>query len=122
MQPEKLKGMLKQLNKMIGESKGTPMRLTVFNTHTLRTRETILTPSDTWGGSGLLGITIRFDVTTDIDRHTLHRAKTSVNRGSTGRDGPGLRQRAPRVSKAPSGRPATLASKVCVVSSQAARR
>jgi len=58
--------------RMIAESKGTPMRLCVFDTHTLRTRETMLTPNDDWGGSGLLGITIRFDVTHDLSKHTLH--------------------------------------------------
>lgn len=58
--------------KMIQENKGKELRLVVFNTHTLRTRETILTPSDTWGGTGLLGITIRFDVTQAVEKHTLH--------------------------------------------------
>ena len=41
--------------RMIAESKGQPMRLLVFDTHTLRTRETVLTPSDGWGGTGLVG-------------------------------------------------------------------
>ena len=58
--------------RMIAESKDTPMRLCVFDTHTLRTRETVLTPSDTWGGSGLLGITIRFDIVQPLSKHTLH--------------------------------------------------
>ena len=38
--------------RMIQECKGQDMRLCVFNTHTLRTRETILRPNDDWGGSG----------------------------------------------------------------------
>jgi hypothetical protein len=38
------------------------MPLCIFNTHTLRTREVIIVPNDKWGGSGLLGCTIRFDV------------------------------------------------------------
>ena len=58
--------------RMIAESKDTPMRLCVFDTHTLRTRETVLTPSDAWGGSGLLGITIRFDIVQPLSKHTLH--------------------------------------------------
>ncbi|KAL1519944.1 hypothetical protein AB1Y20_023431 [Prymnesium parvum] len=58
--------------RMIGESKGEEMRLCVFNTHTLRTRETVLVPRDGWGGAGLLGITIRFDVTHALEKHTLH--------------------------------------------------
>ena len=58
--------------RMIAESKGKPMRLCVFDTHTLRTRETVLTPDDTWGGSGLLGITIRFDIAQPLSKHTLH--------------------------------------------------
>ena len=49
--------------RMISESKDVPMKLCIFDTHTLRTRETVLTPCDNWGGSGLLGITIRFDLT-----------------------------------------------------------
>lgn len=57
---------------MIAESKDMPMRLCVFDTHTLRTRETVLTPSEAWGGKGLLGITIRFDVTQELSKHTLH--------------------------------------------------
>ena len=58
--------------RMIQENKGKEMRLCVFNTHTLRTRETILLPNDQWGGTGLLGITIRFDVLQSLDKHTLH--------------------------------------------------
>lgn len=58
--------------KLIQENKGKEMRLCVFNTHTLRTRETILLPNDQWGGTGLLGITIRFDVLQSLDKHTLH--------------------------------------------------
>jgi len=57
---------------MIANSKDAQMRLCVFDTHTLRTRETMLTPSGSWGGSGLLGITIRFDVTQEVSKHTLH--------------------------------------------------
>ena len=48
------------------------MRLIVFNVHTNRTRETILRPDDGWGGSGLLGITIRFDIVHSLDNHVLH--------------------------------------------------
>lgn len=58
--------------RMIAESKDTPMRLVVFDTQTLRTRETVLMPNDAWGGSGLLGITIRFDVAQSLSKHTLH--------------------------------------------------
>lgn len=58
--------------RMIQESKNKEMRLCVFNTHTLRTRETVLVPREGWGGSGLLGITIRFDVTHPLEKHTLH--------------------------------------------------
>lgn len=58
--------------RMIAESKGQPMRLLVFDTHTLRTRETVLTPSDGWGGTGLVGITIRFDMAQSLAKHTLH--------------------------------------------------
>lgn len=58
--------------RMIQENKGKEMRLCVFNTHTLRTRETMLLPNDQWGGTGLLGITIRFDVLQSLDKHTLH--------------------------------------------------
>jgi predicted metalloprotease with PDZ domain len=58
--------------KMIAESKGKPMTVCVFDTQTLRTRETILTPRDDWGGSGLLGITIRYDTIRDLATHTLH--------------------------------------------------
>ena len=58
--------------KMIAESKGKPMHLTIFDTHTLRTRDTVLTPRDDWGGSGLLGITIRFDLAQELSKHTLH--------------------------------------------------
>ena len=31
---------------MIQDNKGQPMRLLVFDTHTLRTRETVLTPDE----------------------------------------------------------------------------
>ena len=53
--------------RMIAESQGVEMRLCIFDTHTLRTRETILRPNDDWGGAGLLGITIRFDVMQQLD-------------------------------------------------------
>ena len=56
----------------IQESKGKEMHLVVFNTHTLETRETTLCPADDWGGTGLLGITIRFDLAHALDKHTLH--------------------------------------------------
>lgn len=58
--------------RMIAESKGKPMKLTVYNTHTQNTRETMLTPDDGWGGTGLVGITIRFDVAQSLSKHTLH--------------------------------------------------
>jgi C-terminal processing protease CtpA/Prc len=58
--------------RMIKEAEGTNMQLTVFNTHTLTTRETILLPNADWGGAGLLGITIRFDLAQDVAKHTLH--------------------------------------------------
>jgi predicted metalloprotease with PDZ domain len=61
-----------RLVQMIAESKDLPMLMCVFNTHTLRTREVTLTPNDRWGGSGLLGVTIRFDVLHSPDKHTLH--------------------------------------------------
>ena len=57
--------------RMIQECQGSPMSLTIFNTHTLRTREATVTP-DTWQGNGLLGITIRFDTMRSLDKHTLH--------------------------------------------------
>jgi len=57
--------------RMIQESKGSELRICVFNTHTLRSRETTLIPDDTWGGNGLLGITIRFDVAQPVEKHTL---------------------------------------------------
>lgn len=56
----------------IQDSKGRDMKLTVFNTHTLQSREIILHPTDSWGGSGFLGITIRFDLMRSADKHTLH--------------------------------------------------
>ncbi|KAJ1637697.1 GRASP55/65 PDZ-like domain-containing protein [Pavlovales sp. CCMP2436] len=61
-----------RLVQMIGESKDLEMRLCIFNTHTLRTREVTIVPNDKWGGSGLLGCTIRFDVLHSHDKHTLH--------------------------------------------------
>ena len=48
--------------RMIQESKDEEMVVCVFNTHTLRTREATLRPNESWGGNGLLGVTIRFDV------------------------------------------------------------
>uniref|UniRef100_A0A7S4FC63 PDZ GRASP-type domain-containing protein n=1 Tax=Chrysotila carterae TaxID=13221 RepID=A0A7S4FC63_CHRCT len=56
---------------MIGECAGGELRVCLFNTHTLRTRETTLYPNDTWGGNGLLGVTIRFDMVQPVDKHTL---------------------------------------------------
>ena len=32
----------------------------------------MLIPTDDWGGSGLLGITIRFDIAQPLSKHTLH--------------------------------------------------
>lgn len=61
-----------QLVQMIAESKDVPMQMCIFNTHTLRTREITLTPNDRWGGNGVLGVTIRFDVLHSPDKHTLH--------------------------------------------------
>ena len=37
-----------------------PLELTVFNSKTQEVRATSLTPSQSWGGQGLLGVSIRF--------------------------------------------------------------
>ena len=42
--------------KMIGDSVGGEIPCTVFNTQTLRTRETVIRPTANWGGAGLLGV------------------------------------------------------------------
>ncbi len=41
---------------MIGDSVGGEIPCTVFNTQTLRTRETVIRPTANWGGAGLLGV------------------------------------------------------------------
>jgi len=57
---------------MISESVGQEICCTVFNTHTMRTRETVLVPRSDWGGAGLLGVTIRFSIARPLEKHTLH--------------------------------------------------
>jgi len=39
---------------------GKPISLLVYNLRTEKTREAIIIPSNTWGGNGLVGISIRF--------------------------------------------------------------
>ncbi|MEQ2172460.1 hypothetical protein GOODEAATRI_021291, partial [Goodea atripinnis] len=48
---------LKELLKMNVES---PVKMMLYNSKTQTVRETTITPSNTWGGQGLLGLSIRF--------------------------------------------------------------
>ena len=46
---------------MIKGSNDRPLPLTIYNLKSETTRDVVLTPSRSWGGQGMLGVTIRFD-------------------------------------------------------------
>jgi len=58
---------------------GKPVTLTVYNTKAEKTRECVMIPSNTWGGAGLAGITIRFCSYEHISDHVWHVLDASPN-------------------------------------------
>lgn len=48
------------LKELLKKNVNKPIRVTVYSSKTQNVREVVLTPSDTWGGQGLLGVSIRF--------------------------------------------------------------
>ncbi|XP_011190287.1 Golgi reassembly-stacking protein 2 [Zeugodacus cucurbitae] len=48
------------LKELLRQNVDKPVRLTVYSSKTQTVRELMLTPSKTWGGQGLLGVSIRF--------------------------------------------------------------
>lgn len=48
------------LKELLKKNVNKPIRVTVYSSKTQTVREVILAPSDTWGGQGLLGVSIRF--------------------------------------------------------------
>ena len=52
------------------------MKMLVYSSKTRRVREVELIPSHQWGGQGLLGVSIRFDM--HEDRNILSHRKLSV--------------------------------------------
>jgi hypothetical protein len=57
---------------IISKHVGKPLKLKVFNCMTHAEREVDLTPRNDWGGSGLLGITIRFDNYEQASSEVVH--------------------------------------------------
>lgn len=49
-----------------------PIKMVVYSSKTLRTREVSLTPSSMWGGQGLLGVSIRFGSFEGANEHVWH--------------------------------------------------
>ncbi|CAN0458065.1 unnamed protein product, partial [Ectocarpus sp. 12 AP-2014] len=52
---------------MIKASVDKPLPLTVYNYKSMTTRDVTITPSSSWGGQGMLGVTIRFDTYHNAD-------------------------------------------------------
>lgn len=48
------------LKELLKKNVNKPIRVTVYSSKTQTVREVVLAPSDTWGGQGLLGVSIRF--------------------------------------------------------------
>ncbi|XP_036325981.1 Golgi reassembly-stacking protein 2 [Rhagoletis pomonella] len=48
------------LKELLRQNVDKPVRITVYSSKTQTVRELMLTPSKTWGGQGLLGVSIRF--------------------------------------------------------------
>ncbi len=48
------------LKKLLKENEERPVRVLVYSSKTLSVREVTLTPTNRWGGQGLLGVSIRF--------------------------------------------------------------
>ena len=60
------------LMSIIQKSLGQSLRLTVYNTKTASLRDVSVHPSNSWGGSGTLGATIRFEQIQNPDEHAWH--------------------------------------------------
>lgn len=60
---------LKELLKMNVEK---PVKMLLYSSKTLAVRETTVTPSNMWGGQGLLGVSIRFCSFEGANEHVWH--------------------------------------------------
>lgn len=49
-----------------------PVKLEVYNTKTMKVRELEVTPSNMWGGQGLLGASVRFCSFQGANEHVWH--------------------------------------------------
>jgi len=49
-----------------------PIKMLIYSSKTLQTREVSLTPSSMWGGQGLLGVSIRFGSFEGANEHVWH--------------------------------------------------
>jgi hypothetical protein len=66
---------------ILRENLDKPVLLRVYNTKSDNLRDTVLVPSDSWGGSGLAGISIRFCSVEPVLEHVWHvlvRAKCDI--------------------------------------------
>lgn len=51
---------------------GKAVKLTVYNSRTETYRDCVVFPSDTWGGAGVAGLSIRYCAFDDIAAHVWH--------------------------------------------------
>jgi len=54
---------------ILAQNVDKPVKLLVFNSREEKTRETIITPTNKWGGQGLVGISIRFCNFSSVNEH-----------------------------------------------------
>lgn len=64
---------------MIEEHEDKNLNLQIYNTKSQTIREVCLQPNRRWGGSGLLGLTIKFDTFQDAEESVFHVLEVEAN-------------------------------------------
>ncbi|RWS24686.1 Golgi reassembly-stacking protein 2-like isoform X2 [Leptotrombidium deliense] len=67
------------LKEVLKASIDRPIKVTVYNSKTQTVRETEIVPSNTWGGQGLLGVSIRFCSFEGANEHVWHVLEVEPN-------------------------------------------
>jgi hypothetical protein len=63
----------------VSKSVEQPIKMQVFSTKTMTKREVSLTPSKQWGGTGLMGCTIRYEIVKNAIENSWHVLSVSAN-------------------------------------------
>lgn len=67
------------LKELLRNNINRPIKMLVYSSKTQSVREVMLTPSDSWGGQGLLGVSIRFCSFEGANENVWHILVSSIN-------------------------------------------